>query len=331
MQTSRYNTYFRFQFYGTFISVVGVSPVRHCQSTWTIDGQNHTIQHLGNVEVNTYFEWLSMNFAFPGDHTLEFTGSGGELFTLDYIMYTPSKSTLETQPNGANVPGSTRLSPTVVPTKVSTTTQRLSKAEITSVVIGATAGLAATLLVLILLIRVKRRTKEAKKQSIEQVNPYPITELPPSDMIKHKSSIPGASVDQAREDSIEVHYVLPNSSDGVEHRSTFQRILGAITRRNSLVHVEPFRSISYRVRQSDLMAHHKPSVPDIHSVPTIEQRIPVIEEQDIEENADDATSMTATVVAQEGDTRSRVEHLWRLMAEIQRELAESGSVTSRNN
>ncbi|KAG6914383.1 hypothetical protein DXG01_000666 [Tephrocybe rancida] len=89
--------------------------------------------------------------------------------------------------------------------------------------------------------------------------------------------------------------------------------------------VEPFRTFSYRVRQSDLMVHHKPSVVEAHSVPTINQQIRVIEAQDVEENADDATSMTATVVGEEGDPRSRAEHLRHCMAEIQRELAESTS------
>ncbi|KAG6906330.1 hypothetical protein DXG01_014459 [Tephrocybe rancida] len=180
-------------------------------------------------------------------------------------------------------------------------------------------------------MHVKRRVKQAGMESIEQVNPYPIPELPPSDMIKHKSSIPGASIDHAREDSIEAHYVSPNSSDGVEHRSTFERIMRAITRRNGLARIEPFRSIVYQVRQRVLMAYHKPSVPDAQGVPTINQRIQVNEAQDVGEGADDATGMTATVVAQEGDARSRAEHLRRLMAEIQRELAESDSVMNAND
>ncbi|KAG6914208.1 hypothetical protein DXG01_001764, partial [Tephrocybe rancida] len=85
--------------------------------------------------------------------------------------------------------------------------------------------------------------------------------------------------------------------------------------------VEPFRSFSYRVRQSGLMVHQKSSVPGAQGDPTVNQHIRVIGAQDVEEHADDATSMTATVVAQEGDARSRAEHLRQLMAEIQRELA----------
>ncbi|KAG6916768.1 hypothetical protein DXG01_005464 [Tephrocybe rancida] len=303
---------------GTFISVIGISPMTDCESIWTFDGQNHTIPHVGTLEVNTYFEWFSMNSTSPQSHTLAFAGIVSGLFTLDYIMYTPSTSTLETQANAANVP---RI----------TTTPRLSNAGVAGVVIGTTAGLATTLLVLILLMRMKRRAKQARKESIEQVDPYPIPELPPRDMTQHKSSIPGVSIGPAREGSLEAYYVLPNSSDGMEHHSAFQWIMGAITQRNGRARLEPFRSISYRVRQSDLMVHHKPSVPDVHSVPTINRRIRVVEAQDVDENADDATSVSATLVVQEGDARSRAEHLRRLMAEIQRELAESGSVTSAND
>ncbi|KAG6906292.1 hypothetical protein DXG01_014723 [Tephrocybe rancida] len=82
---------------------------------------------------------------------------------------------------------------------------------------------------------------------------------------------------------------------------------------------------------SDLMVHHKTSVPDAHIVPAINGHIQVIEAQDVGEDAEDATSMTATVVVQEGDARSRAEHLRHLMAEIQRELAESDSMTNVND
>ncbi|KAG6917698.1 hypothetical protein DXG01_001468 [Tephrocybe rancida] len=54
----------------------------------------------------------------------------------------------------------------------------------------------------------------------------------------------------------------------------------------------------------------------------------ISEVRDLERFQDDTTSMTATVVAQEGDARSRAEHLRQLMVEIQRELAESDSVVN---
>ncbi|KAG6916774.1 hypothetical protein DXG01_005470, partial [Tephrocybe rancida] len=322
---------FQFQFYGTFISVIGVSPVTDCQSFWTFDGQGHIGEHRGALAANISFEWFSMNSALPENHTLTFNGIDGALFTLDYINYMPSTSTLETQPSSTNIPGSMSSSPAATQT---TTKRRLSNAGIAGAVIGATAGLAATLLVLIILMHIKRRVKWARMESIKQVDPYPIPELPPSDMTEHKSFIPGVSIGEAREGSIEAHYALPNCSDGIEHHSTFQRIMGVITRRNGpacgkpaspqahemlMDHtVEPFRSFSYPVGQSILRAHHKPSVSDAHNSPTINQRIQVIEAQDVGEDVDDATSMTATVVAQDGDTRSHAEHLQHLMAEIQR-------------
>ncbi|KAG6906294.1 hypothetical protein DXG01_014725, partial [Tephrocybe rancida] len=303
VQTSASDSSFRFQFYGTFISVVGISPITDCKSVWIFDGQDRTIQHAGDIgSPNTNFEWISMNFAFAGNHTLEFSRVSTGLFTLDYIIYTPSTRTPETQTNGTNVAGSTSLRPTLTPTtiSISTTTHRLSNAGIAGVVIGATAGLAAILLVLILMC-IKRRAKQAGMESIEQVS-----ELAPSDMIEHKSSISGVSIDQTRENNIEACYILPNSLDGVEHRSAFRRIVGAITHPNRLAH-------------------------DAHIVPAINEHIQVIQAQDAGEDADDATSMTATVVVQEGDARSRAEHLRRLMAEIQRELAESDSMTNVND
>ncbi|KAG6916769.1 hypothetical protein DXG01_005465 [Tephrocybe rancida] len=336
-QTGPKDASFRFQYHGTFISVVGVSPVKDCDSLWIFDDQPHSIRHVANMgQPDTYFEWFSMNSVFPGNHTLAFAGITGGLLTLDYIIYMPSTSTLEIHPNGTNVPGSgTSWRPTVTPTTISTTKKRLSNTGITGVVIAATAVSAATLLVLILLMRMKRLAMLARMKSIKQVEPYPMPELPLSDIVQHKSSTPGVSTGQAREGSIEAHYAMPDSSDAPSNGfwEGVHTVTGLLVVHEVLMDhtVEPFRSISYRVRQSYLMVRHKPSIPEAHGVPIINQRIQVIEAQDVGEGADDATSTTVRVVAQEGDARSRAEHLRRLMAEIQRELAESDSVTNAND
>ncbi|KAG6918722.1 hypothetical protein DXG01_012207 [Tephrocybe rancida] len=176
-QNSDGNASFQFQFYGTFVSVVGVSPDKPFRTVWSFDGQIHAVEHL--AEFNTRFEWFSKSSAFPENHTLEFQGTDdvAVLFTLEYIIYTPSRSTLESQANDTViVPGSisspsaggSNPTVTVTPASVSITTHRLSSAGITGVVIGAVAGVSAALLVLILVVRMKRQAKFAKVGSIEQ-------------------------------------------------------------------------------------------------------------------------------------------------------------------
>ncbi|KAG6905780.1 hypothetical protein DXG01_000788 [Tephrocybe rancida] len=144
----------------------------------------------------------------------------------------------------------------------------------------------------------------------------------PDDITQHKSSVPGAIVNEA-ENTVEAHYILStgSASGGIERRTVFQQIMDVVARRNGVSGIEPFRGLSYRIRRSELMVQHKPPVIDVRSVPAITQ--PIRESRDEGENADDNTSITATVVAQEGDSLSRAEHLRRLMVEIQQELAES--------
>ncbi|KAG6907360.1 hypothetical protein DXG01_009213 [Tephrocybe rancida] len=340
-QTGSTNSSFLFQFYGTFVSVVGAAPVENCTAMWIFDDGTTSIDYLG--QDNTLFEWFSTDSIFLGNHTLGFQGisspTGNAMFTLEYIIYTPSRSTLDAVPNGTIIPGSassssTGSNPSVTPTKPSATLHRLSNAGITGVAIGAVAGVAATFLVLIIFLRMKRRTTRIgrieqdvsiRTANFRPVDPYPEPEVLPDDIIQHKSSIPRITVGQAN--TIETHYILPTDTlGGIEHRSLFQRIMGAVTRRSRLTRVEPYRGLSYWVHQSDLTVQHKPPLSDTHNVITINQ--PIRETRDRVQDEDDNTTVTGTetVVAQEGDTMSRAEHLRRLILEFQQELAESGSV-----
>ncbi|KAG6917697.1 hypothetical protein DXG01_001467 [Tephrocybe rancida] len=314
---SNVTTTFQFQFYGTSISVVGAASLKDCATLWIFDGLETVIGHVGQDK--TRFEWFSRNSILLSSHTLEFGGiSSPDLdvtvtFTLEYIIYTPSRSTLDAPPNGMGSPGSTSSSstgsnPTITPIKPPTA-HRLSAVGITSVVIGAVAGVAAVFLVLIIFVQMKRRG--TKIGSIEQV---PVHEILPDNIIQHKSSIPRITVGQAN--TIEMHYILPiDASGGIEHRGLVQRIMGAITRRSGLTRAEPYRGFSHWVRLSDLMVQHKPPLSDTHNVSAINQ--PIREARNGAQDEDDNTIVTGTetVVAQEGDAMSRAEHLRRLIVE----------------
>ncbi|KAG6917696.1 hypothetical protein DXG01_001466 [Tephrocybe rancida] len=229
---------FFFQFYGTFVSIVGAASVENCKATWIFDGQTTFIDYVG--QDNARFEWFSKDSIPLGNHTLGFGGisslTGNATFTLEYIIYTPSRSTLDAPPNGMAIPGSTSSSstgsnPTMTPIKPLPMAHRLSNVGITSVVIGTVAGVATTFLFLIVFVRMKRRGTRIGR--IEQIDPYPVPEVLPDDIIQHKSSIPRITVDQAN--TIQTHYILPtDASGGTEHRNLVQRIIGAVTRRSVL-------------------------------------------------------------------------------------------------
>ncbi|KAG6810397.1 hypothetical protein H0H92_012059 [Tricholoma furcatifolium] len=100
-----------FQFAGTSLSVFGVSPSQDSVvMDFTLDGNLTKSNIYNGTVVDPNFLWFSQNNLFAGNHTLSMkfaSNSPTRNFTIDYITYAPSFSTLATQPTFSLEPTAT--------------------------------------------------------------------------------------------------------------------------------------------------------------------------------------------------------------------------------
>lgn len=162
-------------------------------ATFTIDGESDTAKSYfsGYLEQANYL-WFESDGLFPGSHVLSVTfdhpSSGipnrGGRFTLDYIIYTPSFSSLETQGDSTSVVSSsigTQLSSRQIS---SPTTTAVSHSESTAVLIGAPIGTIFGVLVVACLVYLfRRRIINKKIQAIARLAPDPYRNVSNSSQI----------------------------------------------------------------------------------------------------------------------------------------------------
>ncbi|KAF5378462.1 hypothetical protein D9615_007068 [Tricholomella constricta] len=136
----------KFYFTGTSVFVYGPSK-SGLQATFSLDGDPRAVASI-DAQLWTSL-WYSVDGLDPGNHTLTMQmikqGRHGELFSLDYIMYTPSFHSLATKPEP--LLRSSSSSSSSVSTSTSTMTPHAGHTPTRhSAIIGAVLGAIAVIL-----------------------------------------------------------------------------------------------------------------------------------------------------------------------------------------
>ncbi|KAG6918454.1 hypothetical protein DXG01_014331 [Tephrocybe rancida] len=241
---------------GTAVSVYGISPSDDgVVMNFTLDGNVSRMNQYNATLHDPNFLWYSQHNLLPGNHTLVMqfaSDTSARNFTLDYITYIPSFSTLASKPNF----------PLASTTPVSASTNNPRRT-----IIGAVVGPTTFLFIVLVILYWKKRwdvSKRLKLSSLEAI-PYNFTSTSDSDgstrsLVPSTSTLPGLSPSTE----------LPNNSPMLE-----------VQRKPRHPEHPTSRQI---VRQSDtsrpfLQEVRKPPLPQTSRPSTTEQDRPALQPQ----------------------------------------------------
>ncbi|KAG6833831.1 hypothetical protein H0H87_011765 [Tephrocybe sp. NHM501043] len=299
-----------FTFTGTSLSLVG--PCNFA------DDPNHINIFMDGSEVprriptatsipDPTFVWYSTDSLAAGNHTVkvlvvDVSPSPGK-FTLDYILYSPSFDTLATKTSSTLDPTTNSNSSTGSSTNPGAATAENTHTSISNgAIAGIVIGVIVAAIVILLAFWYKRRVMQRNSTTKgSTVNPFPLGG--------------GAKMNNKEERSLTVdtHKQVPAtpsafSESMIVSSSVLDQSIGSHN------HLDRFVLPEYR---------EEGGTPGI-----IVQRKPRLHEKDASQErqlgsqGDDEVPISATP-ANQGSSRTRVEHLRQLVVDIQREIAES--------
>ncbi|KAG6902691.1 hypothetical protein C0995_012831 [Termitomyces sp. Mi166 len=200
---------------------VGTRHIYKCV-TFTIDGKDQDTEFgFNSYLTQANYLWSESAGLPPGNHVLAITfgdpfstsDSRGGRFTLDYIIYTPSFSSLATQGDPISAVSSsiqTPLSTRQIGFPTTGTSSAISHSEDNSVLIGALVGTVVGILLVAFLVFVfRRRIATKKNQTTSRLVPDPYRGVPNSAAASLISQDPHIVESQGRSTGTDVAQVLP--------------------------------------------------------------------------------------------------------------------------